>query len=318
MANLVIMVGVAGCGKDTWIQNEVVEKSPDKYDIHSSDDIRKELFGFYDQDNNTKVFDTMWKRTFKSLAADKHVVYNATNLSRKRRIHLYKEAKRLGHNVGIVFFSRSLKYLLDINEKREEEKQVPVDVIENMYKSIQIPREGTDCDSMIMIGDAFFSDKILENYYACLEDLLQDVVDTSVLDEIVMNYVPHDTPYHLESVNEHINMCIDAAHGPNMKLIALFHDLGKGIVKDGGRFIGHENVGAHYMYNALWHANSPNFDLAEVVFQHMNAHNGGLTPKVIRKHSLSKEVVSLTNHFAQYIDEPSRVVAEEVNQEEEK
>lgn len=311
MAHIVVLVGVAGSGKDTWIkerENEFVEKD---YVVHSSDDIRVELFGSLVQDKNGVVFDTMKKRALDSLNAGKNVVYNATNINRKRRAALYRDFKAKGHNVGIVIFLRPLAWLYRVNSERPEEKQVPEDVIKKMYINLQIPRKTVDCDAILVEGNQYFSDKIFDNYYECFDDILADTKDPDIVEELMLNYQPHDTPYHLEDINKHITMTMEASKSPNMKMLALFHDLGKGVTKVGGRYIGHENIGAVYMLNAIWFANQTSTDLPEVIFQHMNAHRG-FTENIISRNKLDKDTMDLATFFAKNIDGPSRVVKEHI------
>lgn len=309
MAHIVMLVGVAGCGKDTWINERLAELSTQEYVVHSSDDIREELFGGLVQDQNGVVFDTMKKRTLDSLNSGMNVVYNATNINRRKRANLYKDFKAKGHNVGIVFFTRPLDWLLRVNKERPVEKQVPEDVIKRMYINLQIPRKTVDCDAILLEGSQYFSDKIFENYYESFDDIIADTKDADIIEELMLNYQPHDTPYHLEDINKHITMTIEAAKSPNMKVLALFHDLGKGITKDGGRYIGHENIGAVYLLNAIWFSGQTSTDLPEVVFQHMNAHRG-FTENIISRNKLDKTVMDLATYFAQNIDGPSRITAE--------
>lgn len=311
MAHVIMLVGVAGSGKDTWINERLDELTDKNYVVHSSDDIREELFGGLVQDKNGVVFDTMKKRTLQSLNSEINVVYNATNINRKRRASLYREIKSKGHNVGIVIFTRPLAWLLRSNKERPVEKQVPEDVIKKMYINLQIPRKTVDCDAILVEGQQYFSDKIFDNYYECFDDILADTKDADIIEELMLNYQPHDTPYHLEDINKHITMTIEASKSPNMKLLALFHDLGKGICKNGGRYIGHENVGAVYMLNAVWFGGKTSTDLPEVIYQHMNAHRG-FTPTIIDRNKLDEGTMNLATYFAKNIDGPSRVVKEDI------
>lgn len=310
MGKVILVVGVAGAGKDTWIR-ENVTKDPrgESFDIHSSDDIREELFGSLTQEYNGVIFDTMRKRTFESLDRGRDVVYNATNLSRRRRISLFKDLDRKGHKVGILLFSRSLEYLQRVNKNREKHKRVPEEVLLQMYRNLQIPREGVDCHTLMIVGSPFFNEGVLDKSYKKLEDFIEDVVDEGIKKEIALNFQPHDTPYHQESIDEHIEMCIEAAgDSKQMRFIALMHDLGKGVCKQGGVYRGHEFVGAHYALNLLWFADEP-LDFSEIVYQHMNAHaEGGLTQGTIERNKLSPTLVRVIESFAKNIDSPSRIV----------
>lgn len=310
MGHIIMLVGVAGSGKDTWVKERLTELTEKEYVVHSSDAIRLEMFGELVQDKNEVVFAAMKERSFNSLASGQNVIYNATNINRKRRAALYREFKTKGHSVGIVLFTRPLDWLLRVNKDRPEEEQVPEDTIKKMYINLQIPRKTVDCDAILLEGNQYFSDKIFENYYESFDDIITDTKDADIVEELMLNYQPHDTPYHLEDINKHITMAMDLAKSPNMKILALFHDLGKGVAKAGGRYIGHENIGAVYMLNAIWFAGETSTDLPEVIFQHMNAHRG-FTDNIISRNKLDDNVLDLANYFAKNIDGPARVIKEE-------
>jgi len=76
-----MLVGLPGSGKTSFALS-----LKDKYDIISSDSIRKELYGSERiQENNNKVFEIMRKRAIEALKSGKNVIYDATNMTRKFR-----------------------------------------------------------------------------------------------------------------------------------------------------------------------------------------------------------------------------------------
>lgn len=115
MNKLIIMVGLPGSGKNTYIRDHLSD-----YTIISSDDIRVELYGFEDQTRNKEVFNLMRERTKEALKSGQSVVYNATNLSAKRRKALANEMKKYCTEIEIVYLDCSLSILLLRNEFREE------------------------------------------------------------------------------------------------------------------------------------------------------------------------------------------------------
>ena len=80
---LKILVGVAGVGKDTYINNNKTDNDL----VLSSDDLRIEMFGNLTEGNkhNGEVFNEMNKRLNDNLNKYENIYYNATNLSRKKR-----------------------------------------------------------------------------------------------------------------------------------------------------------------------------------------------------------------------------------------
>ena len=104
---LIMMVGLPGSGKTTFAKS-IPKHFCNSYGIKesefvilSSDDIRDEMFGCYRKEDNAKVFDELNKRTIKYLLEKKHVIYDATNLSRKKRINFWNEINNKLKNINI-------------------------------------------------------------------------------------------------------------------------------------------------------------------------------------------------------------------------
>lgn len=89
MGRLIVLVGLPGSGKSSYAEQfKAVDDAicTGITVIHSSDAIRKELFGDESsQEDNARVFDLMRKRTAEDLRVDKTVIYDATNVTRKGR-----------------------------------------------------------------------------------------------------------------------------------------------------------------------------------------------------------------------------------------
>lgn len=309
MGILYVLEGVAGSGKSTIAEN--LRVSEDGAVVISSDEIREELFGSLSQEDNNRVFDLMFTRTIEALKEQKTVIYDATNLSRRKRAHLYREVKRLSPDsiVGIIVLFATLETLLERNRNREHYKKVPEEVIKKMYLNMQPPRDGVDCDFYLCEGEKYFDKTVFVSAFTTLESLLAKVEDEKAKAEISLCYAEHDTPFHLETIDEHIDLCIDKAKTKGMKTIAAFHDLGKGVAKDGGKYIGHENLSSMYYLNALWSSGKldavvpKGTDTVEVILGHMiHANDGKVTVKYQNRNHLKDSTVSLIEYFAKNID----------------
>lgn len=239
MSILHITIGIAGAGKDYWC-DEFKAKNPEVV-IVSSDAIRQEIYkDVNDQNHNKEVFEIMFNRAVAALSEGKEVIYNSTNLNRKRRIALISNIKAKVKNVDIeyVVFAIPYEQILINNTKRE--RHVPEEVIKRMYYSFDtpLPYERYSYIKLVRWCEAV----------PPLEDLLQRNIET-----------PHDNINHSLSCGEHclaaqeyIKQFDDSFFKDKEKrilsLAARYHDVSKYKVKTFYRYNGELDTNAHY-YN---------------------------------------------------------------------
>lgn len=140
MTTLYCLVGIPASGKSTFAKEHINENTI----WISSDGIRKEVYGAEThQDNNIEVFEMMYKRTKEALNSGINVIYDATNISLKKRSNLinqFSSARKI-----CVYFATDLNEVLERNANRD--RKVPVNaIIDEMYKELQVPMyfEGWD------------------------------------------------------------------------------------------------------------------------------------------------------------------------------
>ena len=312
-----VLIGVAGVGKSTYIEQHKTEKSL----VLSSDELRIELFGDLEAGNAPEaipvVFKTLHERMKEALLSKQYdtIFYDATNLSRKLRKGFYEQFKKYAEIEAIVLV-KPLTTILEQNSQRSGFAKVPESVIRRMYESLQVPRISVDCDKIEVIGE--------------FEDFAEEIS--------MIKGMKHDSPYHAEDVDTHIQMTIDGAkaqeystHYTKDEIVTLaeLHDLGKGITKKPSQsrgvahdyfvevhgshsmFDNHANVGAMYaLVKFKEELNKSNLKIIEAIYQHMNAHNG-FSEKMIKKHKLDNSLLVLSNDFAK-IDSNSRNIDDEI------
>ena len=317
MPNIEILIGVAGVGKSTYVKNNKTKSSL----VLSSDELRKELFGSLEAGNTSEankiVFSTMDKRLKDAINSNKYdtIYYDATNLNRKTRSNIFNVYHKKANIIAVVLL-KPLAKIIEQNNQRTGFAKVPDEVIKRMYESLQVPRLNVDCHEIKVIG----------NYDDFKEEL-----------ELVKS-MKHDSPYHFENVDTHIQMTIEnALRTPTSKFytndelvtLAKLHDLGKGITKKPSNsrnkahdyfievngshsmFNNHANVGAFYaLLKFKDELNESNLKIIEAIYQHMNAHNG-FSEKMIKKYKLDNSLLSLANDFAK-IDSNSRILDEKI------
>ncbi|WP_162930813.1 ATP-binding protein [Lactococcus allomyrinae] len=329
MRQLIILIGISGSGKSTIAKEQ--EKVKQNTKRISSDELRLQLYGTLSEGNqhNARVFEIMNKTVFKELEEkDAIVYYDATNLSRKRRAHLYQEAKRRFTDVKVicqvVFCNPELAKLRQTYRIGDE--AVPNDVIERQFMNLQVPRVSVDCDDIVLSGECWFDkgEVIAHRVRLTLRALVYYATD-AFKPLLKLNYAPHESKWHTESIDVHIlavnNTAVQRyeAKDTSSFLAAAFHDLGKGYVKNRGinfgtsHYLTHEAVGAQILLNAI-HCFGDLLELdkeecleaVERVYQHMIAHqirNGNWSEKTIKKwqvkHDISDELLINLLKFAE-------------------
>lgn len=245
MAELIMMCGISGSGKSTIAMRYALTRSAI---IYSSDGIREEIYGDENcQKNPGRVFDILHQRVIKALSQGYDVVYDATNLSCKRRMNFLKTIAHIDCKKTCVVVVTTPE---DIEERMKyRERKVPMDVVHRQLCQFQCPNyyEGWD--------------KIVVSYNSKPE-----ACHTSYKKLWRECDIPHDNPHHSLSVMEHMNKAADIAEDLAWRVdglslvherwVARIHDIGKARCKsftdrDGNpsevaHYIGHKNYSAYY------------------------------------------------------------------------
>lgn len=256
MNSFVMMVGLPGSGKSTYAN--YLANGEENVVIHSSDDIREELSGNASNMNiNKEVFNLLHERVIRDLKAGKNVIYDATNLSRKRRVAFLEQIKSINIRKVAILVWASFDSCVKRQEKRE--RKVPKEVIKRMYCNFQTPT----------IYDGF--NQVIINYnnsvlnFDTREDFNLYFKDFYSFDQ--------ENKYHTLSVYRHtmkaINKIQDLRMDEKFRLennyqfedfdlareVMLFHDIGKkftktfrntkGEITENAHYYGHESVGAY-------------------------------------------------------------------------
>lgn len=336
-----MLIGISGSGKSTFTN----QLEDDNVHILSSDEIRLQLYNTLEEGNNhnTEVFDYLhneMKQLFINTSNDEDitVVYDATNVNRKRRQHVYKMVKAIDKSIivdSVVVFRDPVQAKIN-NKNREAFRFVPENVIDQQFMSLQMPRITVDTDNIIGAGDKWFEGdcvtigRILDNDGdRHILDLIADIAIPNVSDMVKLNFAPHDTPYHKEDINDHIKWVYaeTSEKYDHLALAAAFHDVGKGFVKGKGmntgapgKYINHENVGAQMLMNLILFNNhggkittseKHTSDCVELVQQHMAAHTVNLDNAKHRhnwktRNALSEELITNIMNFSA-IDDAMRI-----------
>lgn len=241
---LILLVGPPGAGKTTYA-HKYIEEHPGTVHL-SSDGIRKELHGDESiQDNPGEVFAIMQKRAIAGLDFGYDVIYDATNMTRKDRAGIIATCpKFVKIECHIIWAPIShCIYRDEFMRKRTVGKAV----IDRMLKKFQAPwyDEGFH-DIKIILPDEFNIEEY-ENFY---------------VNEM---RVSHDNPHHTLDIFDH---CACAAlyaskhkFNSDLRIAALYHDIGKPYVKafvdskgnpcETAHYYQHQCVGAWIAYGLM-------------------------------------------------------------------
>lgn len=258
MPKLIMMCGVSGSGKSTIAMRYAVKQSAI---IFSSDSIRGEIYGDENcQKNPGRVFDILHQRITKTLSEGFDVVYDATNLSCKRRMSFLKSIAHIDCAKECVVVITTPE---DIEKRmKQRDRKVPMEVVHKQLCQFQCPNYYEGWDVIRIIRNS--------TPEACIASYRQLWRECDI---------PHNNPHHSLSVKEHMTKAAEIAEALSWKneepdpiherWVARIHDIGKARTKsftdrkgnpsDVAHYIGHQNYGAYY---SLIFDNS-DFDISE-------------------------------------------------------
>lgn len=262
---LVMMVGLPASGKSTYAK-ELAKKI--NATIFSSDELRKEMFGdVNNQDNNSELFIELHKRIKDCLKSGSNAIYDATNISSKRRRSFLQELNKIDCVKKCIIVATQPFQCLNNNMRRD--RQIPEDVIVRMFKHWNTPYWFEGWDDIEIVYPFGCEDDDPYEWMLCVADYNQD------------------NPYHTLSLGEHCfqtaKYVMNYCDNNNVFMAACVHDCGKPIVKEFKNSKGeqteyahyylHENVGA---YRSLFFKYQDKFnaiDVSILVNLHMYPYN---------------------------------------------
>lgn len=258
MVTFYMLVGLPGSGKS--YQAKLLK---DRYGALwlNSDDLRA-VFGTSkdDQTVNVPVFEYMRKQTVEALKRGQSVVYDATNLSAKRRSAFLDGLKKIGCRKVCVMVLRRPEECKKAVIGRDH--IVPEEVIEKMYRRFETPYycEGWDEIKVIFTDNDF------------------ELFDPDETVNSLMDY-KQDCPQHRETLGEHlVGTRSKLLPTGNRELImaGYLHDIGKPhcrVYGDGtAHYYGHEAVSA-YDVMFFYLGTRDKLRISWLISNHMKAHD---------------------------------------------
>ena len=279
----IMLVGLPGSGKSTLI------KRYKEYKVHSSDDIREELTGDVNrQDINNLVFKTLHKRVKEDLLNGQSVIYDATNISSKRRKAFLQELSKIPCWKYCLLVATPFEVCLKRNSQRD--RKVPYNVIERMYKNFDIPWYNEGWDNIWVE----YTDSKHREAYGHWSKFIFDTLDFN-----------QESKWHKETLGEHCRLCaeyvakqvneLNCLTEKETLVAAALHDCGKPFCKSFRDSRGNKSEYAHYYchehtgsYDSLFHKMDEGTDrllVAALIRYHMVLHFfKDWKPKTIEKY----------------------------------
>lgn len=252
--SLIMMVGIPASGK-TFLAERILEESKEFEDfeviVHSSDALRKELFGdINDQSQNGILFNELHNRIINDLKNGKTVVYDATNINRKRRIAFLNMLKQQKINCQKICIPVMSTYEDCIFHNKLRERSIPESVIDRMYRHFEPPilQEGWDFITIVYnISDSHDFD------FYTIEQFFRGRINACAIDQ--------ENKHHTLTIGDHCiavyeYLCNEYPDDLVLQVAGLLHDCGKPYTKTKTKYDGTEDTECHY-YN---HSNVGAYD----------------------------------------------------------
>jgi len=167
MKTFILLSAVPGAGKSTWA--EQYRLTHKHVYVVSSDDIRKELTGEYQNfEHEKEVWDLFFRRIheYRDKHEDVTVIADSTNIENKYRL-IYAQKVEGFDRKELVVLKKSLDVILRQNKERNENKIVPENIVISMFNKYEEPSdEVIDLfDEYVVIYKWFDSSKVKQSFH---------------------------------------------------------------------------------------------------------------------------------------------------------
>lgn len=267
MNEFIMLVGPAGSGKSTVANN--LRSEDNNYVIVSSDSIRYELFGDESvQGNPAEIFAICRSRCANLLSIGHSVIFDATNLNRKKRKSFLNDVKS---RAGVEFTKHCIVVAVTYEDccvqNKNRQRTVPDFVIRRHFNEFQMPLYSEGWDKITVVQRS-------------------NITLDSILDKC--RGLAHDNHHHKYDVYEHckqtqswISSNVDplSEHYGILLHLALWHDVGKFYTKvftdkkgnptEEAHFYCHENWSCMYNLCDDYYTGDFKIKLAQLISLHM-------------------------------------------------
>lgn len=258
MSNLIVLCGLPASTKSTFAKE--LQRMYTNSVIVSSDEMRERTYGDERiQGDNNKLFEAIYAEIISFLKDGKTVIFDATNILAKNRIHLLNTVGKYATEKHCVVVATPYHKCLEFNSRRT--RFVPEQVINHMWKQFTCPQyyEGWNTIEIIYPVGYDTSHYTIKEYLGEADVFEQD------------NY------HHTMTLGNHTKAVADfiKSKTTDERIIysALLHDNGKLYTKtfknmkgedtEIAHYYNHNNVGA---YESLFYLKNENIKTNDIVW----------------------------------------------------
>lgn len=313
MSSIHMLVGIPGSGKSHYAK----ELCRQHRAVHvATDSIRQKLFGDEAKQKNTYVvFDEAFSQIEQALASGRNVVFDATNVSRERRLKFLKRFREVPVECHVC----STPYNIAMQRAQSRKRRIDESVMSKFAKHFEFPVLGEGFQQLHIVhapADAMLARLELEELLTdhSDHDELFNYLSSSPHFQVMLGY-DQQNPYHSRTLSEHTYAVLEYVRafyeGDNMlamQLAALFHDAGKPFCKVWKQsrgyysYYGHEHVSAAIACHVLKQMGYDKdfvLQVVNLVSFHMEILHGGDAGASHIYHLLGDEMLAQLYFFAE-------------------
>jgi len=289
MSEIHMLVGIPGSGK-SYYAKELCKR--EKAVLVATDSIREKLFGSESKQKNTYlVFDAAFAEIERTLGTGRSVVFDATNVSRDRRLKFLKRFK----DTPVQCHVFDTPYEMAKARIEGRKRRIGDAVLTKFAKNLEFPVLGEGFQDLQLVhasAEICLDRSRLEHLLTVRSghDELFAYLASSSYFQVMPGY-DQENPHHSKTLSEHTYAVLDYINafyeGDSllaMQLTALFHDAGKPFCKVWKEtrgyysYYGHEHVSAMiacHMLKELGYADDFILHVVNMVSFHMEILHGG-------------------------------------------
>ncbi len=155
---LIILSGIPGSGKSTWIRNHMAKNPEKDYVVISSDDIIEELCAqaglTYTQGFTQFIGQStamVKQRSRQAFAARRNIIWDQTNLSIKSRRDKIRQADGY-RKIAVVWSLTDSEWKKRFNKRKGETgKDIPQHVLDKMFRDFTMPSKSEGFDQIVVV-----------------------------------------------------------------------------------------------------------------------------------------------------------------------